>query len=81
MLKNDSSLKIRLFSNDKNLFENMIKDNRELNIDYFDLKYLTNHKSSFTIFNFFDRKIDFDYLNTFDYDIKLINFSYFLMHD
>jgi hypothetical protein len=81
MLKNDSSLKIRLFSNDKNLFENMIKDNRELNIDYFDLKDLTNHKPSFTIFNFFDRKIDLDYLNTFDYDIKLINFSYFLMHD
>jgi len=32
------------------------------------------------IFNFFDRKIDFDYLNSFDINIKLINFGYFLLH-
>jgi len=80
MLKNELNLSIRLFSNDKKLFENML-ESKNLNIDYFDLKDVKNYNPSKIIFNFFDRRVDFDYLNNFDFDIKLINFSYFLMHD
>jgi len=80
MLKNELNLSIRLFSNDKKLFENML-ESKNLNIDYFDLKDIKNYNPSKIIFNFFDRKLDFYYLNSFDFDIKLINFSYFLMHD
>lgn len=80
MLKSELNLSIRLFSNDKILFENMIKE-KSINIDYFELKDIKIYKPSKIIFNFFDRKVDFDYLNSFDFDIKLINFSYFLMHE
>lgn len=80
MLKADLNLSIRLFSNDEKLFENML-ESKDLNIEYFDLKYLKDFVPNQIIFNFFDRKIDFDYLHSFDFEIKLINFSYFLMHD
>lgn len=80
MLKADLNLSIRLFSNDEKLFENML-ESKDLNIDYFDLKDLKDFVPNKIIFNFFDRKIDFDYLHNFDFEIKLINFSYFLMHD
>lgn len=81
MLKNDSKLEIRLFSNDEKLYKNMVKNNIFIkNIVYFDLKEIYKFEPNNLIFNFFDRKIDFDFLKSKNYEIKLINFSYFLMH-
>jgi len=81
MLKNDSKLEIRLFSNDEKLYKNMVQNNIFYkNIVYFDLKEIHKFEPNNLIFNFFDRKIDFEFLKTKKYEIKLINFSYFLMH-
>lgn len=73
-------LKIRYFCDDEKLFLNL-KWNLDIkNIEYFDLKEIKKLTPSSLIYNFFDRKIDFEYLHTFWENIKLINFSYFLMH-
>lgn len=80
LIRNDDLLEIRLFSNNKKLFDEMTK-NTNYNIKYYDFKHIKNTKPSSIIFNFFDRKIDYDFLNTFDFKIKLLNFWYFLMHD
>lgn len=81
MLKNDNYLDIRIFSNDEALFKNMIKNNTLLTkITYYDLSQIINFEPNNLIFNFFDRKINFNYLNSFNFNIKLINFWYFLMH-
>lgn len=75
------NLKIRFFADDEKLFLKLNADKEIKNIVYYDLKEIKNLKPTKTIFNFFDRKIDFDYLHSFDYQINLINFSYFLMHN
>lgn len=80
MIKNDDLLEIRLFSNNKKLFDEMTK-NTNCNIKYFSFEQLNNFKPSNIIFNFFDRKIDYDFLTSFNIKIKLLNFWYFLMHD
>lgn len=81
MLKNDSKLEIRLFSNDEKLYKNMVQNNIFIkNIVYFDLKEIYKFEPNNLIFNFFDRKIDFEFLKNKNYEIKLINFSYLLMH-
>ncbi|MDD3144831.1 MAG: elongation factor P maturation arginine rhamnosyltransferase EarP [Candidatus Gracilibacteria bacterium] len=81
MLKNDNSYEITLFSNDEKLFKNMLKKNDMISkIKYHELSEIGLYEPSSLIFNFFDRKIDFDYLNSFDKNIKLINFGYFLLH-
>lgn len=81
ILKNDNSYEITLFSNDEKLFKNMLKKNDIiLKIKYHDLSEIKLYEPSSLIFNFFDRKIDFDYLNSFGKNIKLINFGYFLLH-
>lgn len=81
LLYEDKNLHIRFFCDDKKLFLNLKWNLLLPNITYFDLKDFETQKPSNTIFNFFDRKINFEYLHTFDYEIKLINFSYFLMHE
>ncbi|MGE4444151.1 MAG: elongation factor P maturation arginine rhamnosyltransferase EarP [Candidatus Altimarinota bacterium] len=81
LLYNDKNLQIRFFCDDKELFL-QLKGNLEIqNLTYYDLKDFEKEKPSQIIYNFFDRKINFEYLHSFSYDIKLINFSYFLMHD
>lgn len=74
------NLKIRYFCDDEKLFLNLKWTIDIKNIEYFDLKEIKKITPSQTIYNFFDRKIDFEYLHTFSHDITLINFSYFLMH-
>jgi len=73
-------LKIRYFCDNKDLFLKLKWDKEIKNIIYYDLKEIKNIIPSKTIFNFFDRKIDFDYFHLQSFDINLINFSYFLMH-
>lgn len=74
-------LKIRFFADDEKLYQNLKWDLKWENIIYYDLKKIKDINPSKVIFNFFDKKIDFEYLHSFDYDMKLINFSYFLLHD
>lgn len=80
LLKENSDIHIRYFCDDKGLFLKLKWDLEVKNLTYFDLKDIKKYIPSQVIFNFFDRKIDFDFLHTFDFEIKLINFSYFLMH-
>jgi len=81
MLKDNINYELRIFSNDENLFKNMIKgDSLLAKLTYFDLSKIQDFKPNNIIFNFFDRKIDFSYLNLFWEEIKLINFWYFLLH-
>ncbi|MDD2907997.1 MAG: elongation factor P maturation arginine rhamnosyltransferase EarP [Candidatus Gracilibacteria bacterium] len=81
MLKDDTNYELRIFSNDENLFKNMIKgDSLLAKLSYFDLSKIHDFKPNNIIFNFFDRKIDFSYLNLSGENIKLINFGYFLLH-
>lgn len=75
-----SNLKIRYFFDDKNLFLKLKWNLDFKNLEYYDLKEIKTLKPSKTIFNFFDRKIDFEYLHTFDFQINFVNFSYFLLH-
>jgi len=74
------NLKIRYFIDDKNLFLKLKWDIKIKNLEYYDLNEIKNLSPSNIIFNFFDRKIDFDYLHKFNFNIKLVNFSYFLLH-
>lgn len=81
LLYYDKNLHINFFCDDKDLFLKL-KWNLELpNLTYYDLKDFEKYPPAKVIYNFFDRKINFEYLHTFQYDIELINFSYFLMHD
>ena len=73
-------LKIRYFSDDKGLFDKMMWNKNISNITFYDLKEIKKLTPSKYIFNFFDRKIDFPFYREFDFDIKMISFSYFLMH-
>lgn len=81
LYKWEKNIDIRFFSNDELLFKSMIKDNDVIwKINYNDLSEIWLFEPNDLIFNFFDRKIDFDFLNSFNNDIKLINFWYFLLH-
>ncbi len=81
MLKNDLELEVRLFSNDEKLFKNMTQNNDNTKrVFYYDLSEINYFEPNKLIFNFFDRKIDFDFLKSKKYEIKLVNFTYFLMH-
>ncbi|MDD5769610.1 MAG: elongation factor P maturation arginine rhamnosyltransferase EarP [Candidatus Gracilibacteria bacterium] len=73
-------LKIRFFCDNEKIFLSLKGNKVFQNVKYFDLKDVSKYKSSKLIFNFFDKKIDFEFLHKFNYDIKLINFSYFLLH-
>lgn len=80
LLKKEPNLHVRFFLDDEKLFLKLKWDIKIKNLTYYDLKEIKNLKPSHIVFNFFDRKIDFEYLHNFEYEIKLINFSYFLMH-
>lgn len=80
LLKKEPNLHVRFFLDDEKLFLKLKWDIEIKNLTYYDLKEIKNLNPSKIIFNFFDRKIDFEYLHNFEYEIKLINFSYFLMH-
>lgn len=74
-------LTIRYFCDDYQLF-NKLKWNLSCdNIIYIDLKDISQYHPSKVIFNFFDRTIDFTFLHQASYEITLVNFSYFLLHD
>lgn len=73
-------VKIRFFCDNKELFLKLKWNLITQNIEYFDLKEFDKLTPSTTLFNFFDRKINFEFLHSFTFPIKLINFTYFLMH-
>lgn len=74
-------LEIRYFCDNKDLFLQLLWNQRTKNITYYHLKEIKDSNPSEVIFNFFDKKIDFEYLHTFKYKVTLINFSYFLLHE
>lgn len=80
LVKLEPDLHIRFFLDDEKLFLKLKWENDFKNIVYYDLKEIKKLKPSNIIFNFFDRKIDFEYLHAQNFQINLINFSYFLMH-
>lgn len=79
ILIDTKNVTIRFFSNDENLFRNMLwYDNDK--ILYYDSKLIFNTNPSNIIYNFFDKKINFEYLDSFWKKITIINFWYFLLH-
>lgn len=81
LLDQDKNVRIRFFWDDRQLFWKLKWDLTIPNVEYYDVKDFEKSSPSETIYNFFDRKINFEYLHQFSYHIELINFSYFLMHD
>lgn len=81
LLDQDKNVRIRFFWDDRQLFWKLKWDLTLPNVEYYDVKDFEKSSPSETIYNFFDRKINFEYLHQFSYQIELINFSYFLMHD
>ena len=81
LIKNDENRFIRFFWNDKELFLKLSWNKDILNIKYFDLTEINALKPSEIILNFFDRKIDYDFLNKFEFNINLIIFWYFWIHN
>lgn len=73
-------IEIRFFCDNHELYLKLKWGIDTKNIEYFDLKDFEKSTPSPIIFNFFDRKINFDFLHSFEYPITLINFTYFLMH-
>lgn len=68
----------RFFSNNKPLFEIFSKNLLDwIEIEYFDISEIKKSIPSQKIFNLFERKIDYAFLESFDFEIHLINFSYF----
>lgn len=76
----DKNLEIRFFTDDIKLFTKMSKWLSANFIKVYELKDIKNFKPNTYIFNFFDRKLDSDFLTQFDYSINVITFSYFLLH-
>ncbi|MBW7954450.1 elongation factor P maturation arginine rhamnosyltransferase EarP, partial [Candidatus Gracilibacteria bacterium] len=77
LLKEYRNLEIRYFIDDKNLFLKLSGNKKINKLSVFNLKDIKTTPPSKNIFNFFDRKIDFEFLHQFDFEINLINFSYF----
>jgi hypothetical protein len=80
LIEKHPELKIRYFWNNKKLFLKLSWEKNIPNIKYYDLKSIIELSPNKTIINFFDRKINYDYLYLSDYDINLINISYFSIH-
>lgn len=76
----DDSHEVRFFSDDKKLFEKMSKWLNTKYIEFFDLSEIKKHTPSSYIFNFFDRKLDLNFLSQFSFPINITTFSYFLLH-
>lgn len=77
----DKNLEIRFFSDDEKLFKLMSKKLLcKKNICYYELQSVKKYTPNTYIFNFFDRKIEREFLSQFDFPINIINFSYFLLH-
>ena len=74
-------VKIRFFSHDRELFEKISQNHFSGNITYFDESEKKSLVSSAIIFNFFDKKLDEAYLKSFDFEIEIYNFTYFMMHE
>ncbi len=70
---------INFYSNDKKLFDNLAWNNTK-NIKYIDLNEIKNQIPNDIIFNFFDRKIDYDFFYQIDKKFNIINFWYFSTH-
>ncbi len=81
LLYHDRNIHINFFCDDKELFLKLKWNIETPNLVYYDVKDFEKHIPAETIYNFFDRKINFEYLHTFAHTIELINFSNFLMHD
>ncbi len=68
----------RFFSNNKELFDVFSKSLLwEVQVKYYDFSEIQKFEPNTLILNFFERKIDYNYLESFEYEIRLINFSYF----
>lgn len=80
-LEDKKDLNIRFFSNNKDLYLKLWWWWETPNIEYFDLSEIVSVEPSKTIINFFDRKINYDYLYTFPFEINLINSWYFSIHE
>lgn len=80
-LEDKKGLEIRFFSNNKDLYLKLWWGKETPNIEYFDLSEIVSVEPSKTIINFFDRKINYDYLYTFPFEINLINSWYFSIHE
>lgn len=81
LIKVYPDLEVRFFSNSHDLFMKLSYWKKSKQIKYFDLKDITKYEPNKIIFNFFDRKVNYEYLNKFDFNIKLINFWYFSTHN
>lgn len=81
LLEDKKDLNIRFFSNNKDLYLKLWWWWETPNIEYFDLNEIVSVEPSKTIINFFDRKINYDYLYTFPFEINLINSWYFSIHE
>jgi hypothetical protein len=68
----------RFFSNNYDLFVVFSKSFiSEVNITYYNFSEIKTLPPSQLILNLFERRIDYDFLESFKYSIKIINFSYF----
>lgn len=81
LLENKNNLYIRFFSNNKDLYLKVWWSKETPNIEYFDLSDIGYIEPNKNIINFFDRKINFDYLYTFPFEINLVNSGYFSIHE
>ncbi len=80
LVERKPEVKIRFFSHDKNLFDQISQNDVSTNITYFDESEKYSLASSRIIYNFFDKKLDEKYLKSFDFEIQIYNFTYFMMH-
>lgn len=77
-----SDEKIRLFSNSQEVYTLFVGNLRKPNlVEYRDFSTLQDTPPSTQIWNLFDKKIPYTYLESFDFQIDIINFSYFLLHE
>jgi len=72
LLKSKKDIEIYFYSNDFNLFNKLWWEIK--NLKYIDISYYKSPNN--IILNLFDRKIDYDFLNSFDKNILLLNIWY-----
>lgn len=68
----------RFFGNNREVYELFEKNLfREISREYYDLSEIRNFIPNSHILNLFERKIDYSFLESFDFPIHITNFSYF----
>lgn len=72
----------RFFSNAQNIFSLFEKNILPgISCQYYELSEISSRAPSSLILNFFERPIDYRFLEGFDFAIHLISFSYFSLED